>query len=115
MLGHEVDGLGRDLLGGQGEVAFVLAVFVVHQDDLAPLAEFLDGFFDGREWKWHSSILPQVVCLSLTLRGMTSKPPHGRFTGSYRLGRAAQAHSNYHLVLSLALRFFSDPGRIASE
>ena len=33
VLGHEVDGLGRDLLGGHGQVALVLAVLVVDEDD----------------------------------------------------------------------------------
>jgi hypothetical protein len=33
--GHEVDGLGRDMVGGQHQVAFVLAVFLVDQDDHA--------------------------------------------------------------------------------
>ena len=50
-LGHEVDGFGGDLFGGQGEVAFVFAVFVVDQDDHAALANFFDGFFDGGEWR----------------------------------------------------------------
>ena len=36
MHGHEVDGLGRDLLGGHGEVALVLAVLVVDDHDHAP-------------------------------------------------------------------------------
>ena len=33
--GHEVDSLGSDVLGGQGEIAFVLAVLVVDHDDHA--------------------------------------------------------------------------------
>ena len=37
--GHEVDGLGGDVLGGQGEVALVLAVFVVDHDNHAARAE----------------------------------------------------------------------------
>ena len=37
--GHEVDGFGRDVLGGQGEVALVLAVFVVDDDDHAAGAD----------------------------------------------------------------------------
>ena len=49
VLGHEVDGFGRDFFGGHGEVAFVFAVFVVDQDDHAALADFFDGFFDGGE------------------------------------------------------------------
>jgi len=48
-LGHEVDGVGRDFFGGHGEVALVLAVFVVNEDDHAAVADFFDGFFDGRE------------------------------------------------------------------
>jgi hypothetical protein len=37
--GHEVDGLGRDVLGGHHEVALVLAVFFIDQDDHAPRPE----------------------------------------------------------------------------
>jgi hypothetical protein len=43
---HEVDGLGRHLLGGHGQVAFVLPVLVVHQDDHLPLADIFYGIFD---------------------------------------------------------------------
>ncbi len=43
MLGHEVDGFGRDLLGGERDVAFVLAVLVVDDDDHAAGADLLDG------------------------------------------------------------------------
>ena len=50
-LAMKLIGFGRDLLRRQGEVAFVLAVFVVHQDDLAPLAELLDGFLHCRKLK----------------------------------------------------------------
>ena len=32
---HEVDGLGRDVVGRQHQVAFVLAVFLIDQDDHA--------------------------------------------------------------------------------
>src|SRR5260221_11025477 len=38
-LGHEVDGFGRDFLSGEGEVAFVFAVFVVDDDDHAAGAD----------------------------------------------------------------------------
>ena len=41
--GHEVDGLGRNVLGGQGQVALVLAVFVVDHDDHPPGADLVDG------------------------------------------------------------------------
>ena len=33
VLGHEVDRFGRDMVGGQNQVAFVLAVFLVDEDD----------------------------------------------------------------------------------
>ncbi len=41
--GHEVDGLGGDVLGGEGEVAFVFAVFVVDDDHHAAGADVGDG------------------------------------------------------------------------
>ena len=46
MLGHEIDGVRRDLFGGQGEVAFVLAVLVVHDDDHASGADLFNGGFN---------------------------------------------------------------------
>src|SRR6185295_3234846 len=49
VLGHEVDGRRRDFLGRDGEVALVLAVLVVaDDDDLAP-AEAFDRLLDGGE------------------------------------------------------------------
>ncbi len=33
VLGHEVDGFGSDLFGGERQIAFVLAIFVVDDDD----------------------------------------------------------------------------------
>ncbi len=53
--GHEVDDFGRDLLGGDGEIAFVFAVFVVDHDQHAPGADFLDRFRNGN--KGHNSIV----------------------------------------------------------
>ena len=49
VLGHEIDGLGRDFFGGHGEVTFVFAVLIVDEDDHAALANLFDGFFDGSE------------------------------------------------------------------
>ena len=45
--GHEVDGFGRDFFRGHGQVAFVFAVFVVHQHDHASRANFVQRFFNG--------------------------------------------------------------------
>ena len=46
---HEVDGFGRDVVGGQHEVAFVLAVFLVDQDHHAAGAHVGDDVFDRRD------------------------------------------------------------------
>src|SRR5204862_2999576 len=46
---HEVDGFRRDLLRGNREVAFVLAILVVADDDDAAGADGGDGIFNRRE------------------------------------------------------------------
>ena len=43
---HEVDDLGRDLLGRADEIAFVLAVLGVDDDDDSAFADGVDGIFD---------------------------------------------------------------------
>ncbi len=43
---HEVDGLGRDVIGGEHDVAFVLAVFLVDQDHHAAGGELGHDFLD---------------------------------------------------------------------
>ena len=48
--GHEIDDFGRHLFGGDGQVAFVLAILVVDDDQHAPGASFLDSLGNGREW-----------------------------------------------------------------
>ena len=45
--GHEVDGVGVDELGGQRQVALVLAVLVVDDDDEAPAPVLFDCLFDS--------------------------------------------------------------------
>ena len=50
VLGHEVDGFGRDLLGGHRQVAFVLAVLVVDDHDHAAGADLLQRGLDIAEW-----------------------------------------------------------------
>ncbi|MCY1435457.1 hypothetical protein D9M71_515540 [compost metagenome] len=49
VLGHEVDVFGAHGLGGHDQVAFVLAVFVIHQDDHLALTNVLEQFFDAVE------------------------------------------------------------------
>ena len=47
--GHEVDRFGRDLVRGEDEVALVLAVFVIDEDDHPASADGIDGGLDGGE------------------------------------------------------------------
>ncbi len=49
VLGHEVDVLGGGELGRHREVALVLAVLVVADDDHPALAQLLEGFLDRGE------------------------------------------------------------------
>ena len=49
MLGHEVDVFGLAAFGGHDQVAFVLAVFVIHEDDHLALADVFNQFFDAIE------------------------------------------------------------------
>jgi hypothetical protein len=44
---HERDGLRRRTLGGHDEVAFVLAILIVHDDDHAPGSQVLEDLLDG--------------------------------------------------------------------
>ncbi len=55
VLGHEVHGLRRRELGGQREVALVLAVLGVADDDHPAGADVLERLLDGA--KWHSAHL----------------------------------------------------------
>ncbi len=51
---HEVDVLGRDELGGEHEIAFVLAIFVVDEDHHLAGADLVEGtrdaFEGGHDW-----------------------------------------------------------------
>jgi hypothetical protein len=47
--GHEADCLRRTTVGGQQQVAFVLAVFVIDQQDHFAEAIIFDDFFDAVE------------------------------------------------------------------
>ena len=56
--GHEVDGLGGDELGGEGEVTFVFAVFIVDDDDHASGTNLLEGSGNvGKGGRRHDSIV----------------------------------------------------------
>ena len=78
--GHEVDDLGRDLLRGDREVALVLAVLVVDDDDHLAGPDVLEGLGDGAE-------------------------RHGAFlAGRRQRPRAARSRSTY-LAITSASRF----------
>ena len=49
---HEVDRVGRRELRGDRQVAFVLAVGIVDDDDEPALADVLDRLLDRRERAW---------------------------------------------------------------
>ena len=58
VLGHEVDGLRRDLFGGHSEVAFVFAVLVVDDHDHAAGADFLQRGLNIAEGRLSGHIDP---------------------------------------------------------
>ena len=83
---HEVDNLWCDLLSSANEIAFVLAIFVVDDDDHSAIAYLCGGFFDRCKWHFviHIPIRNQwgessKDCGSLTESGkrgyVTRKPP----------------------------------------
>ena len=49
ILGHEVDGIRRRHLRGNDEVALVLAIFRIDENDHAAVLHLLDDLFDRRE------------------------------------------------------------------
>ncbi len=53
--GHEVDDFGSYFLSRANQVAFILAVFVVHDDDHAPFANVGGGVRNGSKWHFQSS------------------------------------------------------------
>ena len=53
MLGHEIDGLGGDLLAGYDEVALVFTVFVIDEDDEFPRLDIPNCVFDAVKGRSH--------------------------------------------------------------
>src|SRR6266545_3547699 len=47
--GHEIDDLRSNLLRGNGQIALVFPVFIIHHNQNAPGADLLDRFRDGDE------------------------------------------------------------------
>ena len=76
MGGHEIDGLGSDLLRRHAEITLVLAVFVIHQDDHSAPSNLFDGLFNSSQWhgfliypSWHdgSTAGRRPLCLESRL------------------------------------------------
>ena len=59
--GHEVDGFGGDELGGERQVAFVLAVFIIDHDDHAAGLDLLDGAGTSMKGRW-GIVLGAFLC-----------------------------------------------------
>jgi hypothetical protein len=49
VLGHEVDRVGGRHLGGDDQIALILAILVVDQDEHPAVAGLVDQFLGGRE------------------------------------------------------------------
>ena len=87
LFGHEVDRLRSGELGGKREVALVLAIFVVNDDDHAPLANVFERLLDGRKRGSHrlahvvTSLLESAAptslatCLASTSTSMLTRSP----------------------------------------
>src|SRR5439155_18729660 len=56
VLGHEVDGFRRDFLGGESQIAFVLAVFIVHYDHHAAGADLFNSALDAAKRRIHTAL-----------------------------------------------------------
>ena len=69
---HEREGLGRGALGGHDQVALVLAILVVDDDDHAAAADRLDCFLDARA---HADLLKGA---RRPLPPVAQPPPCGR-------------------------------------
>jgi hypothetical protein len=54
---HEINHFRRRFFSRANEVAFVLAVLVVNDDDHAPVADVGDRVMDGAEWHGLSLLL----------------------------------------------------------
>ena len=55
MSGHEIDGLGRHVLRGHDKIAFILAIFIIDEDDKFALLDVPNGVFDVVKWRGRDS------------------------------------------------------------
>ena len=55
--GHEINIFSAHTLGGNNQIAFVLAIFIIHQDDHLALTNIVDDFFCGIQFHNYSGLL----------------------------------------------------------
>ena len=102
--GHEVDRLGRDELRRDREVALVLAVLVVDDDDEAARADLLDRLLDRREDAAGGLVLtdssyPGGLSRDLAAaRGASSRSTYFASTSTSRLTALARARASASVV-----------------
>ena len=92
---HEIDGLGRHMLGGDGDVTLVFPIFVVDKNDHPALPDILHRFFNTanshnressaslilKKSRFRAGIQPTVSLLSPPRRrGRGGEPPCGGHT-----------------------------------
>ena len=85
--GHEVDGLGRAALGGDREVALVLAVLVVDDDHEAPGADVVQRPLDGGERRAQESITGQRSNVRRKYSSGTASGSGGRASKTWPMKR----------------------------
>jgi hypothetical protein len=61
IFGHEINGLGRHVLSGNDEIAFILAVFVIEEDDESPLLNVPNCLFDTMKGRSHCDECSKVT------------------------------------------------------
>src|SRR5918992_594577 len=97
---HEVDRLGRSLLGRHDEVALILAIGVVHDDDDVASPDVVEGLLDRRERAGHEVLPPSAPGVRTTLASLAVLPP----------GTPASCASTYFAITSTS-RFTMWPRR----
>ena len=89
--GHEVDVVGLDVLGGDDEVALVLAALVVDEDHHPAVPELFDEHLRRMEPGVCAHVGFGSVRPALGAPCGIGFPGHGRFVGSCRLARSAMS------------------------
>ena len=100
---HEVDGLGGDVVGGQGEIALVLAVLIVDDDDHAAGLDIGNGAGNVGEGRFGSAGgLGHVLDLFSPIRGGNARK--GWFTLPFQASSVWRPHRDESLSCGRASR-----------